>query len=219
MREQEYLEQRLAMVETQIRARGVEGEHLLARLAVVPRHCFVPRNLAGQAYADHPLPIGAGQTISQPYMVACMTALLELCGGDRVLEIGTGSGYQTAILAGLCREVVTIESVPALHAGARACLGQLGIRNVQFHCGDGSRGYAPGAPYDAILVTAGSPHVPPSLPAQLGEGGRLVCPVGDRKQQQLLRVIKRGGEFVTTAHTNCIFVPLVGEEGWHVSQE
>ena len=215
MRDGEWKQQRFAMVERQLRERGISDERVLAQMAEVPRHCFVPRDLHAQAYADHPLPIGDGQTISQPFMVACMTELLGANPGDHVLEVGTGSGYQTAVLAGLCRDVVTIETNAALHERARACLGQLGLENVTCYHGDGSLGYAPEAPYDAILVTAGSPHLPVALTEQLGEGGRLVCPVGDRKQQQLLRVIKQGGALTTTAHTNCIFVPLVGADGWH----
>jgi len=203
------------MVVNQMRARGIVDERVLVRLESVPRHCFVPREYADQAYEDSPLPIGDDQTISQPYMVACMTALLDLRDTDHVLEIGTGSGYHTAVLAGLCREVVSIERNRSLAERARACLGQLQIRNVTLHCGDGSVGFEPKAPYDAILVAAGSPRVPPTLPKQLVEGGRLVCPVGDRKKQTLLRIVKQGGEFITTTHTNCIFVPLVGEDGWH----
>jgi protein-L-isoaspartate(D-aspartate) O-methyltransferase len=213
-----YQEQREEMVANQLRGRDIDDVRVLARMVVVPRHCFVPRALASQAYADHPLPIGNGQTISQPYMVACMTALLNLKRGDRVLEIGTGSGYHTAVLAGLCAEVVSVEFIPALHERAKACLGQLGITNVSLHCGDGSTGYAPGNPYDAIVVAAGSPHIPPRLTKQLNDMGRLVCPVGDRKCQSLLRIEKRGDELTTTTHTNCIFVPLVGENGWPEKQ-
>lgn len=218
MGEEEYRQRCLAMVETQIRQRGIGDERLLEQFRRVPRHCFVPRDRAQLAYEDHPLPIGDGQTISQPYMVACMTALLSLKPTDRVLEIGTGSGYQTAILAGLCREVLSVETRPALSAQARACLLQLRMENVRLVCGDGSLGWAPEAPFDAILVTAGSPKIPPALCDQIANGGRLVCPVGDRKQQQLLRVEKKGGELITTAHTRCIFVPLVGKDGWHASQ-
>jgi protein-L-isoaspartate(D-aspartate) O-methyltransferase len=149
-------------------------------------------------------------------MVACMTALLGLGPGDHVLEIGTGSGYQTAVLSGLCGDVVSVECQGVLHERARACLLQLGYQNVRCVHGDGSLGYGPAAPYDGILVTAGSPRVPRALVAQLKEGGRLVCPVGDRKKQQLLKLTKKRGEIVTTSHTNCIFVPLVGADGWPV---
>ena len=209
-----YQEQRKEMVAKQLRGRNIDDERVLARMAAIPRHCFVPPELEAKAYEDHPLPIGSGQTISQPYMVACMTALLNLERDDRVLEIGTGSGYHTAVLAGLCQEVVSLECIPALHERAKACLRQLGINNVSLHCGDGSTGYTPGNPYDAIVVAAGSPHVPLSLTKQLRDLGRLVCPVGDRKCQSLLRILRRGDEFTTTTHTSCIFVPLVGKDGW-----
>lgn len=214
MLESDYRAMRLAMVENQLRKRATEDERLLARMATVPRHCFVPHAVRHQAYQDHPLAIGAGQTISQPYMVAIMTALLQLRPSDRVLEIGTGSGYHTAILAGLCAQVVSIERHSRLSEQARACLTQLGITNATLHCADGSLGYRPTAPYDAIVVAAGSPRVPPALAHQLADGGRLVCPVGDRKRQELLCIKKKGDEFVTTSHTACIFVPLVGQDGW-----
>lgn len=218
MHEHAYQELREAMVATQLRDRDITDPRVLARMETVPRHCFVPRDRAREAYGDHPVAIGDGQTISQPYMVACMTALLALEGTEHVLEIGTGSGYQTAVLAGLCRDVVSVESSRLLFERARASLGQLHIENVTLHCGDGTVGYEAEAPYDAILVTAGSPRIPAALTEQLAEGGRLVCPVGDRRQQQLLHVRKAGGELTTTAHTNCIFVPLVGADGWETSR-
>ncbi len=214
MLESDYRALRLAMVENQLRKHATEDPELLARMEVVPRHCFVPHALRHMAYADHPLSIGDGQTISQPYMVAYMTALLQLQPTDQVLEIGTGSGYHTAVLAGLCGHVVSIERHPRLSEQARACLAQLRISNVTLHCGDGSLGWAPTAPYDAIVVAAGSPKVPPELIRQLAEGGRLVCPVGDRKRQELLCVRKKRGGFATTTHTACIFVPLLGKDGW-----
>lgn len=214
MLESDYRAMRLAMVETQLRKRATEDQQLLARMEAVPRHCFVPHAVRHQAYADHPLAIGDGQTISQPYMVALMTALLQLKPSDRVLEIGTGSGYHTAVLAGLCEHVVSIERHPRLSEQARACLTQLRITNATLHCADGSLGAPDSAPFDAIVVAAGSPKVPPALSRQLADGGRLVCPVGDRKQQELLCVQKKGDGFVTTSHTPCIFVPLVGKDGW-----
>lgn len=206
------------MVENQLRARGIDDGRVLAQMGAVPRHCFVPKALESQAYDDHPLAIGNGQTISQPYMVACMTALLQLGADDVVLEIGTGSGYQTAVLAGLCRAVYTVERDANLHERARACLQQLRYENVRCVVGDGSLGHPEGAPYDAILVTAGSPRIPKALKEQLAEGGRILCPVGNRNQQQLLRLVRRGSEFESTSHTNCIFVPLVGTDGWHSAQ-
>lgn len=205
---------RACMVEAQIAQRGVTSQRLLAVLRTVPRHRFVPHDLAHKAYDDGPLPIGLGQTISQPYMVACMTELLGLVPGDRVLEIGTGSGYQTAVLSALCKEVVTVERHAALQDRAREVLSQLGYENITYIHGDGSLGWADAAPYDAILVTAGSPQLPPALLAQLGEGGRLVCPVGERARQQLRRVLRQGSGFKTTAFTDCVFVPLTGEAGW-----
>lgn len=205
---------RAHMVDEQIAHRGIRSARLMAVLRTVPRHCFVPHHLADQAYDDRPLPIGLGQTISQPYMVACMTELLGLNPADRVLEIGTGSGYQTAVLSALCREVVTVERHGALQARARAVLSRLGHSNITYIHGDGSLGWASAAPYDAILVTAGSPQLPPALLAQLGDGGRLVCPVGERARQQLKRVIRQGSGFETSAFTDCVFVPLTGQDGW-----
>lgn len=202
------------MVAEQIAQRGVADRRVLEVLRRVPRHCFVPLELETQAYEDRPLPIGKGQTISQPYMVACMTELLALKPRDRVLEIGTGSGYQTAVLANLSARIVTVERHAELQERAQATLHQLGYNNITFVCGDGSLGWARKAPYDAILVTAGSPDVPPALLEQLAEGRRLVCPVGDRRRQQLLRITKQGSGFVTTIHTDCVFVPLTGEAGW-----
>lgn len=202
------------MVREHITRRGVRDTRVLEAMARVPRHCFVPRELEAQAYDDCPLPIGKDQTISQPYMVACMTELLHVAPADRVLEIGTGSGYQTAVLAILGASIVTVERHPELHARARATLQMLGYTNITYICGDGSVGWAGGAPYDAILVTAGSPQVPPDLLRQLSDGGRLVCPVGGRRHQQLELVIKQGSAFNTTLHTDCVFVPLTGKEGW-----
>ena len=207
-------QERLHMVSAQLVERGITDRRVLDAIRRVPRHCFVPRNLAGEAYEDRPLPIGKGQTISQPYMVACMTELLALRASDRVLEIGTGSGYQTAILSLLAADVVTIERDADLHARARACLQQLGLQNIRFLCGDGCLGYSEGAPYDAILVTAGSPLIPPALQEQLAEGGRLLCPVGGRSQQRLHLVSRSGDSWATSEHTDCLFVPLRGKDGW-----
>ena len=207
-------ELRARMVEDQLAARHISDPRVLEAFRQVPRHCFVPREYQDQAYDDRPLPIGLEQTISQPYMVACMTELLDLRPGDRVLEIGTGSGYQTAILSLLASEVVTIERHAALQARARACLGQLRRENIHFVVGDGCLGHPDRAPYDAILVTAGSPEIPPALVKQLANGGRLLCPVGGRSHQQLQRMEKQGSTLHTTAHTDCIFVPLRGRNGW-----
>ncbi|MBX3178601.1 MAG: protein-L-isoaspartate(D-aspartate) O-methyltransferase [Candidatus Hydrogenedentes bacterium] len=202
------------MVEDQIRARSIVNERVLNALRRVPRHCFVPREYADMAYDDRPLPIGHGQTISQPYMVACMTELLAPGPDERILEIGTGSGYQTAILASLGRTVVTVERDPDLLARARACLGRLGYENIQFVCGDGTLGVPAHAPFDAIMVTAGGPAAPRALIEQLADGGRLLCPVGGRGHQRLHRIEKRGNALQTTLHTDCVFVPLTGQDGW-----
>src|ERR1700694_624957 len=173
--------ERRRMVETQIRKRGVSSPSVLEALAAVPRHEFVPFKFRNDAYADKPLPIGEGQTISQPYMVAAMTEALELTGSERVLEIGTGSGYQAAVLSLLVRQVISVESHTSLALAAQERLTNLAYANVHVHNGDGSAGFPDAAPYDAILVTAGAPEIPPLLLSQLREGGRLVAPVGGQE--------------------------------------
>ena len=205
---------RARMVETQIVARGVRDERVLDAMRTIPRHLFVPTHARAQAYADRPLPIGQGQTISQPYIVAAMTELLAPETSDRILEIGTGSGYQTAILAALSREVVSIERHPELADQASRVLGELRIGNVDVRVGDGTEGYPNGGLFDRILVTAGAPAVPGSLKAQLARGGRLVIPVGPSHFQHLLVIERRGEEFVETQRDACVFVPLIGREGW-----
>jgi protein-L-isoaspartate(D-aspartate) O-methyltransferase len=202
------------MVETQIVARGVRNARVLDAMRTVPRHLFVPTHARAESYADRPLPIGQGQTISQPYIVAAMSELLAPEAGDRVLEIGTGSGYQTAVLAALSREVVTIERHAELAAQAGRVLADLKIANVDIRVGDGSRGYPDGGSFDRILVTAGAPAVPESLKAQLAPGGRLVIPVGPSHFQHLLVIDRRGDRFVETQGDACVFVPLIGREGW-----
>jgi protein-L-isoaspartate(D-aspartate) O-methyltransferase len=202
------------MVDEQIVARGVHDERVLDVLRSVPRHAFVPEHLRDEAYTDRPLPIGEGQTISQPYIVAAMTASLAPQPGDRVLEVGTGSGYQTAILARLASHVMSIERHASLAARAEAILDKLGIVNVHVIVGDGSEGYAAGAPYDRILVTAGAPVVPETLTAQLAEGGRLVIPVGPSGFQHLLTIDRRGVALESHQGEACVFVPLVGRHGW-----
>jgi protein-L-isoaspartate(D-aspartate) O-methyltransferase len=203
------------MVEHQIKARGIKDPLVLAALSKVPRHVFVAPEYADAAYEDRPLSIGQGQTISQPYMVAVMTVALKLKGGERVLEIGTGSGYQTAILAEICTHVVSVERKPDLSAAAEVVLRDLGYANVELVVGDGSRGHPAGAPYDGILVTAGAPEVPRVLLGQLAEGGRLVIPVGNSFQQTLTSVTKMGREYRTERLEGCVFVPLIGEYGWN----
>ncbi|MFH1033257.1 MAG: protein-L-isoaspartate(D-aspartate) O-methyltransferase [Pseudomonadota bacterium] len=205
---------RRRMVQEQIAGRGVGDRRLLAAMQEVPRHLFVDEALWSQAYNDHPLNIGEGQTISQPYMVALMTDALGLTGREKVLEIGTGSGYQTAILAKLCDWVYSLERLLGLSRRAQRVLEQVGIFNVNLIVGDGSKGHPREAPYDAIIVTAGAPRVPQPLLTQLKEGGRLVVPVGDKQVQTLMRITRRDGEFISEDLGGCRFVNLVGEHGW-----
>jgi protein-L-isoaspartate(D-aspartate) O-methyltransferase len=206
------------MVKSQIRARGIGDRRVLDALAQVPRHRFVPAELSAHAYGDHALAIGKGQTISQPYMVGAMTEALDLRGPERVLEVGTGSGYQCAVLACLAAEVFSIERIASLAESAHALLTDLDFENVQVRTGDGSMGWAAEAPFDAILVTAGAPAPPPALLDQLNpDGGRLVAPVGDRDLQQVVRVLRHGSEFTKETMLACRFVPLLGEEGWPVA--
>jgi protein-L-isoaspartate(D-aspartate) O-methyltransferase len=205
---------RLAMVETQIRKRGVSSARVLEAMARVPRHEFVPGQFRIDAYADKPLPIGEGQTISQPYMVAAMTEALELTGGERVLEIGTGSGYQAAVLSLVAREVITLESHTPLALAAQERLTNLGYANVHVHNGDGSAGFPDAAPYDAILVTAGAPAIPQVFAGQLREGGRLVIPVGGWNNQELVQARKESREWKSHKLFACRFVPLLGRYGW-----
>jgi protein-L-isoaspartate(D-aspartate) O-methyltransferase len=202
------------MVETQIAARGVKTGTVLDAMREVPRHLFVPEHLRSEAYADHPLAIGEGQTISQPYMVAIMTETLAVRPTDRVLEIGTGSGYQTAVLARLARHIVSIERHAALAERARQALDLVGATNVEIVVGDGTQG-APGhAPFDRILVTAGAPSVPDTLRSQLADGGRLVIPVGPSGFQRLVIVERQGEAYSTREGEACVFVPLIGVHGW-----
>ena len=205
--------QRQRMVEDQLRGRGVRNEAVLSAMAEVPRHEFVPPDCAELAYSDQPLPIGHGQTISQPYMVAVMTQALEPTKTDHVLEVGTGSGYQAAVLARLVLSVTTIEWVPELAERARATLARLGITNVTVLTGDGSLGVE-GQTFDGIILTAGTAQVPPPLLDQLREGGRLVIPRG-MPGYQTLTVLRRDGQrFKEELHEGCVFVPLQGPYGW-----
>ncbi|MCL4683894.1 protein-L-isoaspartate(D-aspartate) O-methyltransferase [Myxococcota bacterium] len=195
--------------------RGLRDARVLAALEAVPRHWLVPEVLHGQAYRDHALPIGDGQTISAPSTVAAMSEALALRGSESVLEIGTGSSYQAAVLGLLAERVVSIERLPRLAAAARRALDRLGIRNVVVHLGDGSVGRLADAPYDAIVVTAGAPGLPQPLLAQLAPGGRLVAPVGPRGAQRLMRVWRQTeGGFRTEELGPCRFVDLVGRHGW-----
>lgn len=205
---------RKAMVRQQIAARGVEDPRVLEAMRKVPRHLFVPAHLADRAYDDSPLPIGEGQTISQPYMVAWMTELLELKEDSRVLEVGTGSGYQAAVLCELAREVYTVEKIPELAREAERRLLSLGYRNFHLRVGDGTLGWPEEAPFDGIIVTAGAPSVPQPLAEQLADRGRLVIPVGPSGMQMLTVIRREGGGFTRSEKGSCVFVPLVGEHGW-----
>jgi len=202
------------MVEYQIRRRGVSNQRLLAAMEKVPRHRFVPDSESHSAYEDMPIPIGSGQTISQPYMVALMTDLLQLTGEERVLEIGTGSGYQAALLAELAKEVFSVERFESLAGRARSVLAGLGYENVTIVVGDGTLGYPNRAPYDRVIVTAAAPRIAQPWLDQLKDGGRLVLPLGQRWSQTLTVVIKEGSRIRTESHGGCVFVLLVGEHGW-----
>jgi protein-L-isoaspartate(D-aspartate) O-methyltransferase len=202
------------MVRVQLENRGINDPLVLKAMAKVPRHLFVDSALWSRAYGDHALPIGGQQTISQPFMVALMTQALALEGGEKILEIGTGSGYQTAILAEFTPRLFSIERNPELARAAAATLDTLGYTNVILKTGDGSLGWREHALFDRILVTAGAPGVPAPLFGQLGERGRLVIPVGDRDSQRLEVIEKAGGRPRPRHLVDCAFVPLVGEEGW-----
>ncbi|HOS67579.1 MAG TPA: protein-L-isoaspartate(D-aspartate) O-methyltransferase [Methanoculleus sp.] len=209
-----YEREREAMVEHQIRDRGIRDERVLAAMREVPRHLFVPKGYERAAYEDRPLPIGEGQTISQPYIVAVMTEQLGLAPQDRVLEIGSGSGYQAALLAGLAGTVISIERLEGVAEQARENLARAGVTGVRIVVGDGTEGYPPEAPYDAIIVTAASPGVPEPLIEQLAEGGRLIAPIGPRDCQDLVKLVKREGKVETIPLGGVCFVPLIGQFGW-----
>lgn len=209
------------MVEKQLAARDITDLRVLRVMSEIPRHAFLVEELWGQAYKDTPLPIGYGQTISQPYMVAFMTQALQLPtdGQATVLEIGTGSGYQAAILSRLTTKVYTIERIPELAEQARRSLDALGIDNVEIRVDDGGYGWPEHAPYDGIVVTAAAPEVPAPLPTQLAEGAMLVIPTGPRRQQQeLLRLQRRGGRIIEEKMAPVAFVPLIGEHGWEADE-
>ena len=207
-------EEREEMVEFQVRARGVRDRRVLAAMRKIPRHLFVPKGYERAAYEDRPLPIGEGQTISQPYIVAVMTEQLDLAPQDRVLEIGTGSGYQAALLAELAGTVISVERLADLADRARENLARAGVTGVRVVVGDGTQGYPPEAPYDAIIVTAASPTIPEPLIDQLAEGGRLIAPVGPRDCQDLIKLVKHEGRVETIPLGGVCFVPLIGQFGW-----
>jgi protein-L-isoaspartate(D-aspartate) O-methyltransferase len=202
------------MVRNQLIPRGISDERVLAAMEKIHRHLFVEEALAGEAYNDHPLPIGHKQTISQPYIVALMTEALELKAGEKVLEIGTGSGYQTAILAELAQAVYTVERVEPLLEKSRQLLENLGYTNIRFAVSDGTLGWEAFAPYDAIMVTAGAPKIPQPLLAQLADGGRLIIPIGNRYSQDLIRVKRAKKRFIEQNLGGCRFVDLIGNHGW-----
>jgi len=202
------------MVAEQLERRGIRDPRVLRAVAKVPRHMFVEEALVGRAYGDHPLPIGEGQTISQPYMVALMSEALELAGHERVLEIGTGSGYQTAILAELCGKVFTVERLKSLSDRAMRRLDELGYYNVLARVGDGSMGWREEAPFDAVMVTAAAPDVPAALLDQLMVKGRLVIPVGDAQTQVLRKCVREDNDLRWTDLGGCVFVKLIGQQGW-----
>lgn len=213
--DERYLRERERMVEKDLRRRGIRDARVLEAMRAVPRHRFVPDAEREHAYEDRALPLEVGQTISQPYIVAYMSEALRVGPDHRVLEVGTGSGYQTAVLARLAAEVFTVERIGDLQAAAREVLEELGVTNVRFRVGDGTLGWERYAPYDRILVTAGAPDVPGPLKEQLARaGGRMVIPVGDVELQELVAVTRAGEEFTTEPLLGCRFVPLVGDEGW-----
>jgi protein-L-isoaspartate(D-aspartate) O-methyltransferase len=210
---------RLEMVRTQLEARGIRHERVLDAMRRIPRERFLTGSAArsaARAYSDSALPVARGQTLSQPYMVARMTEALRPEPDHKVLEIGTGTGYQTAVLAHLVSQVWTVEVDATLAREARNRLEEMGLHNINYHVGDGTLGWPEGAPYDGILVTAGAPAIPPPLVAQLHQEGRMVIPVGSRDLQELLVVRLKGGEVRTRSLLECRFVPLVGEEGWRM---
>ncbi len=206
-------EERRAVLMQSLR-RDIRDSRVLAAMSRIPRELFVPASLRDMAYEDRPLPIGEGQTISQPYIVAFMTQELQLTAEDKVLELGTGSGYQTAILAELAKQVVTVERVPSLSDSARSLLESLGYTNVEFRTAGDTLGWPEEAPYNAILVTAGAPNVPDDLVAQLAEAGRMIIPVGSRYDQELYRVVRVGDTIQLTDLGGCRFVPLIGKGAW-----
>ena len=205
---------RKRMVEEQLIPRGIKNERLLDAFYKVERHKFVPEDLRGSAYADFPVPIGEGQTISQPYIVALMTQCLDLTGEEKVLEIGTGSGYQSAILAELAKEVYTIERYANLAKSAETVLKESGYKNITIKVGDGTLGWKDIAPFDRIIITAASPRIPLPLTEQINESGKMVLPLGESLSQVLTVVEKKKGKLESIQVCGCVFVPLIGKYGW-----
>jgi protein-L-isoaspartate(D-aspartate) O-methyltransferase len=208
----EYDKLRNDMVKSQIEARGIVDQRVLKAMQAIPRELFVPDNMKASAYDDNPLPIGKGQTISQPYIVALMTELLELKGDEKVLEIGAGSGYQAAILSKLTKKIITVERVKELAQRTKKLLGKNGYDNITVLHGDGTKGYEKEAPYDAIIITAAAQKIPKKLIEQLANNGRLVAPIGPRYHQELVRIRKRNNVLEEDYHGGVIFVPLIGDD-------
>lgn len=202
------------MVEKQLVGRGITDERVLKAMGEIPRHKFLEEALRERSYGDYPIPIGEKQTISQPYMVAIMSEMLNLTGSEKVLEIGSGSGYQTAVLSKLAAQVYSVERIPRLLMKARQTLEEIDIHNVALKIADGTLGWKDYAPYDAILVTAGAPEVPKALLDQLAMGGRMVLPVGDEERQVLHKIVKTKFGIRESIHTQCSFVKLIGQFGW-----
>ena len=215
----DYADERLDMVDIQLAHRGISDKRVLDAMSKVPRHIFVPSEVVSIAYTDQPLSIGESQTISQPYMVALMSECLKLSGGEKILELGTGSGYQTAILAELGDLVYTMERISMLSIRAQGTLKDLGYKNIRFKTGDGTLGWPENAPYDGIMVTAGAPHVSQVLIDQLSDGGRIVIPVGNSFSQELVVVSKINKKIKTENICGCMFVPLIGKHGWNSEQK
>lgn len=210
----EYKMLRENMVNSQIKARGINDEKILQSMRKIPRHLFVPEQQRTYSYEDFPLPIGEGQTISQPHIVALMTEMLQLQENNKVLEIGTGSGYQTAILSKIAKEVYTVEKIEHLGLKAEKLFEELGYKNIKVKIGDGTEGWNEYAPYDGIIVTAGSPQIPKPLIEQLSENGRIVIPIGDAFSQDLIVAQKIKGKLIKKIVCGCVFVPLIGRHGW-----
>jgi protein-L-isoaspartate(D-aspartate) O-methyltransferase len=202
------------MVQTQLIPRGIRDSRVLDAMRKVPRHLFVDESMQSKAYDDMALSIGENQTISQPYMVAIMTELLELKGSEKVLEIGTGSGYQAAILSDLAKDVFSVERIASLVGRAEERLRAIGYKNIHIKVDDGTLGWPEESPFDRIIITAGAPKIPDPLTSQLSENGILLAPVGDRSSQQLMKMIKSKGTITEEFHTLCVFVPLIGKHGW-----
>jgi len=210
----DFQELRDIMVKTQLIPRGIKDKRVLDAMKKVPRHFFLDESMQHRAYDDMAIAIGEGQTISQPYMVAVMTELLEIKGEERVLEIGTGSGYQAAILAELAKEIYTVERVQELAEQAEARFHALGYKNIHVKVGDGTSGWPEEAPFNRIIITAGTPKIPEPLIEQLSDEGIIIAPVGDRFSQQIVKIVKSKGKLSESFHTPCVFVPLIGEHGW-----